>query len=266
VDLETANSRLVDFDRPVFGVAGESTGYLFAPGDGRELVGFGSYEFSVRIMDRKLANDVILANHYSGTYYRGTTTHLGVFMGDRLVGVIQYGYALNPARAGSVVTGTAMNEYLELNRMWLSDEAPRNSESRALAASIRLIRRLRPAVKWIQSFADERCGLNGTVYQAAGFTYHGEHKTTFLELDGEFFHPLLLTKTAGHHQPKPQRLLAGLDRVQRHTYRQFRYLRFLQNRFAKHCRHPVRPFPKPDYAACPVDERGTTPCEQGATP
>jgi hypothetical protein len=247
-----------DFDCPVFGVAGETSGYLFAAGEGRELVGFGNRDFSVRLIERNLANEIIVANHYSGTFYRASTVHLGVFIGEELVGVIQYGYALNPARASSVVAGTGMDEYLELNRMWLADAAPRNSESRALAYSIRLIRRHKPAVKWIQSFADERCGLLGTVYQAAGFTYHGEHRTTFYEIDGEFFHPLLLTKTKDAHQPKPRRLRENLHRATKHEYRQFRYLRFLQKRFAKGCRHPIRPFPKPDYAACPVDERAPT--------
>lgn len=256
--MHTAHTPSPDFEAPHVGVAGETKGYLFAPGPERQLVGFGDREFSVRLVDRNFANRLIVENHYSGTYYRATTIHLGVFIGNDLVGIIQYGYALNPARAGSVVAGTAMNEYLELNRMWLSDVAPRNSESRALAASIRLIRRLRPDVKWIQSFADERCGLNGTVYQAAGFTYHGEHTTTFYEIDGEFFHPLNLTKSADAHHPKPMRLRANLHRAVKHRYRQFRYLRFLQQRFAKHCRHPIKPFPKPDYAACPVDERAPT--------
>ncbi|MDR6126383.1 hypothetical protein QE452_001047 [Sphingomonas sp. SORGH_AS438] len=31
-------------------------------------------------------------------------------------------------------------------------------------------------------------------------------------------------------------------------------------------RNPVRPFPKPDYAARPVDERGAPACEDGVTP
>ena len=165
---------------------------------------------------------------------------------------------MNPASADSVVAGTAMNEYLELNRMWLDDIAPRNSESRALAASIRLIRRVRPAVKWIQSFADERCGLFGTVYQAAGFTYHGEHRGVFWELDGEFYHNSLVTNGRTAHMPRPSFIRANLDRATRRTLRQFRYLRFLKPRFARGCRHPVRPFPKPDYGG--VDAIADIPC------
>ncbi len=235
----------------VGGSAGETTGYLFDPAADllgrREAIGFGEAAFYVALLDRQIANGIIIANHYSRRVYRASTLHLGVWVGGELIGVLQYGYAMNPASAGSVVTGTGMTEYLELNRMWLDDGAPRNSESRALAASIRLIRRIRPAVKWIQSFADERCGLFGTVYQAAGFTYHGEHRGIFWELDGEFYHNSLATNSRTAHMPRPAYLRANMERAVRHDLRQFRYLRFLKPRFAKACRHPVRPFPKPDY-------------------
>lgn len=149
--------------------------------------------------------------------------------------------------------------------MWLDEAAPRNSESKALAYSIRLIRRIRSAVKWIQSFADERRGLFGTVYQAAGFTFHGEHRGIFWELDGEFYHNSLMTNGKSNG-PRSMHLRANKDRATRLTLRQFRYLRFLQQQFAKGCRHPVRPFPKPDYAARPADERGSPACEDGVTP
>lgn len=234
------------------GASGESAGYLFDPSPSligaRDAIGFGSPDFYVAIIGRDEANAIIIANHYSRRIYRGTTLHLGVWIGGELLGVLQYGYAMNPASAGSVVAGTGMSEYLELNRMWLDDRAPRNSESRALAASIRLIRRVRPSVKWIQSFADERCGLFGTVYQAAGFTFHGEHRGIFWELDGEFYHNTLMTAGGKRAEaPRAAHLIANRDRAVRHALRQFRYLRFLKPRFAKGCRYPPRPYPKPNY-------------------
>jgi hypothetical protein len=237
---------------PIGGVAGESAGYLFDPTADllgpREAIGFGDLAFQVRTIDRQLANDLISQYHYSRRFYRASTLHLGVVLDGALVGVLQYGFAMNPASAGSVVTGTLMHEYLELNRMWLADAAPRNSESRALSHSIRLIRRIKPAVKWIQSFADERCGLFGTVYQAAGFTFHGEHMGRFWELDGEWYHDSLMTNGKTASTPRAAFLRANRDRATMHRLRQFRYLRFLQTRFARGCKHPARPFPKPDYS------------------
>ena len=234
------------------------SGYLFSDQGmmfgAREVVGFGDAAFMVREIPRDVANAVIVANHYSGKFYAASYVHLGLFIDGVMVGVLQYGYAMNPASADSVVAGTMMSEYLELNRMWIDDIAPRNTESRAISHTIKFIRGRLPKIKWIQSFADERCGLFGTVYQAAGFTFHGEHSGLFWELDGEVFHDSILTD-GRNNSAKSIKLRAGIDRAVRMDLRQFRYLKFLKPRFAKGCRHPVRPYPKPDYAACPVDEQ-----------
>ncbi len=263
---------LVDRLRCVGGAVGETAGYLYVaandtePFAGKgETIGFGEPDFYIRQIERRLANEIIAANHYSGRVTIGSTLHLGIYVGGRMLGVLQYGYALNYHSAGSVVTGTLPSEYLELNRMWLDDRAPRNSESRALGCSIRFIRRARPAVKWIQSFADERCGLCGTVYQAAGFSFHGSHVSRFYELDGEWYHKLLLTHKA-NNGPRARRIKEGIDRATAHDLRQFRYLKFLKPRFAKGCRYPVKPFPKPGCAAGRVDEPVSSGCEAGATP
>jgi len=93
---------------------------------GSRVIGFGADDFKVREIERDKANRIIKKNHYSKKYYSATYIHLGVFMDDALVGVLQFGYAMNPASGGSVVAGTGLDEYLELNRMWLHDRAPRN--------------------------------------------------------------------------------------------------------------------------------------------
>lgn len=220
----------------------------------RDVVGFGGDDFCVKLIDRDTANALIMRHHYSRKFYNATYIHLALFIEGEVMGVLQFGYAMNPASASSVVAGTEMDEYLELNRMWLDDAAPRNSESRALAMAVKFIRRAYPKVKWIQSFADERCGLFGTVYQAAGFTFHGEHMGRFWELDGVVYHDSILTDSRKELTPAGSRLRANKDRAVRLDLRQFRYLRFLQPRFAKQCRFPALPFPKPDYAARLVDD------------
>lgn len=244
--------------RAPYGAIGDDVGYLFDPAADllgqRTCIGFGNAGFAVALFDRKQANEIIKANHYSRRITSGSTLHLGIWIGGTLQGVLQFGYAMNPASQATIVAGTLMTEYLELNRMWLADSAPRNSESRALAYAISLIRRVRPAVKWIQSFADERCGLFGTVYQAAGFSFHGEHIGLFWELDGDWYHNSLMTRRKDAAGPRAAHLIANRDRATLHRLRQFRYLRFLQKRFARSCLYPVKPYPKPDYAARPVDE------------
>jgi len=212
-----------------------------------DVIGFGDAAFCVREMPRDKANAIIQRNHYSRKFYSATYIHLGVYIDGDLHGVLQFGYAMNPASAGSVVTGTALDEYLELNRMWLDDFAPHCSESRALSAAIKFIRRKYPKVKWIQSFADERCGKFGAVYQASGFRYFGEHDAVFWELDGVVYHNSLMTRDRALSKSAAV-LQDGRDRATSSSLRQFRYLYFMAPRFAKGVKLREQPFPKPNAA------------------
>lgn len=238
-------------------------GYIYSSQDSlfgqRDVVGFGDDSFCVMEIDRDRANAIIKRNHYSKKFYSASYIHLGLFIDGQIYGVLQFGYAMNPASAGSVVDATEIDEYLELNRMWLDDFAPHCSESRALSYAVKFIRRKHSKIKWIQSFADERCAKFGAVYQASGFRYFGEHDAIFWELDGVVYHNSLMTR-----DPKLSKsaavLQASKDRATSSRLRQFRYLYFMQPRFAKGVRLKEQPFPKPNAApqgekSAPTDAR-----------
>ena len=158
-----------------------------------EIIGYSNGNLLVREIERERANAIIIKNHYSHKVYNASYIHLGVFIDNNLVGVLQYGSAMNPASGNSVVEGTQIENFLELNRMWIDDSAGNTSESQAISCSIRYIKHRYPKVKWIQSFADERCGCYGIVYQACSFAYYGEHINIFWELDGEYYHNINMT-------------------------------------------------------------------------
>lgn len=212
----------------------------------REIIGFGSDNWHVKEIERKLANDLIVKNHYSKKFYNATYIHLGVFICGELLGVLQYGYAMNPASCGSVVEGTQMDEYLELNRMWLDDKAERNSESKAISYSLRYIRSKFPKIKWIQSFADERCGCFGIVYQACSFDYYGEHISDFWEYNNVVYHNIHMTVKKGtkRYSKEVAELQANKDKATKLTLRQFRYIFFIDKRWKKKCLLKEQPYPK----------------------
>lgn len=212
----------------------------------REIIGFGNDKFKVMEIDRLLANETIKRHHYSGKVYNATYIHLGVFMNNEFVGVLQYGYAMNPASCGSVVEGTEMDQYLELNRMWLNDSAPRNSESMALSYSFKYIRGKFPKIKWIQSFADERCGGFGIVYQACSFSFYGEHTSDFWEYNGEVFHNIQMTIKPDNkrYSGVVRELQENRDKAKKLTLRQFRYIKFLDQRWKKRCLLTEKPYLK----------------------
>ena len=209
----------------------------------RDILGFGTNDFYIKEIERDKANKIIIKKHYSKKVYSATYINLGVYMASKLVGILQYGYAMNPASCGSVVEGTEMDQYLELNRMWIDDIAPRNSESTAISYSIKYIKNRYPKIKWIQSFADERCGGLGIVYQACSFNYYGEHTSLFLTLDNKIYHKRLMTR-----DPKLSKsaafIQANKERATSQELRQFRYIKFIDQSWKKKCLHKEKPYPK----------------------
>lgn len=209
----------------------------------REIIGFGSDDWNVKEISRDLANKIIVKNHYSKKFYNATYIHLGVFINSELLGVLQYGYAMNPASCGGVVEGTQMDEYLELNRMWLDDKAESNSESKAISYSLKYIRSKFKKIKWIQSFADERCGCFGIVYQACSFGFYGEHVSTFWTVYGEVYHNSLMTRN-----PKLSKsakfLQDNKELATSEELRQFRYIKFIDKRWKKKCLLKEKPYLK----------------------
>jgi hypothetical protein len=211
-----------------------------------DCIGFGNDEFYIKEIPKKISNDIIIKNHYSKKVAGFATTYiyLGVFENNVLLGSLQYGFMMNPAAAKNIVDGTGIYEHLELNRMWLSDEIQIiYPESRAISFSIKYIKRKFPKIKWIQSFADERCGGFGIVYQACSFNFYGEHTSDFYSLDGEYVHKIALTHHADK-RPLYQKIRARKDELQKESLRQFRYIKFLNQKWKKKCLLKEQPYPK----------------------
>lgn len=210
------------------------------------VVGFGNLALRVELMPTWLCRLVIRAKHYSQTVVQNATLHLGIYNGRELVGVMQFGYAMNPNSGRRVVEGTANDEYLELNRLWVHDKCPRNTESRVMRFAFTLIKKIRGKVRWIQSFADERCGRCGVVYQASNFLYVGSHVSEFYHLDGEWFHKInVTTKNSRAGGIRGRKIQENLHRAQKVSFRQFRYIYFLKPKYRAGLRFEVQPFPKP---------------------
>ena len=126
-------------------------------------------DIRVAAISSRDGNAIISKLHYSHKTVKNSQLHLGVFLGTRLEGAMQFGPSLDRRKLLGLVEGTSWNGFLELNRLAFSDNLPRNSESRALGVALRLIRRQYPQIDWIVSFADAtQCG-DGTIYRAAGF-------------------------------------------------------------------------------------------------
>lgn len=132
----------------------------------------------IKVIPSSVANPFVRRVHYSKTVMNTSRLHFGVFYNQNLHGVMSYGCPLDRSKVlGLVVDQNGQpapwNDMLELNRMAFDDVLPKNSESRAISISIKMIRKNAPHIKWLLSFADgTQCG-DGTIYRASGFKLTG---------------------------------------------------------------------------------------------
>jgi hypothetical protein len=151
-------------------------------------------EIIVKVIPAKIANEFVRQHHYSGKVVQNSSLHFGCFLDNKLHGVLSYGSSLDKSKTIGLVEPTLWNEYLELNRMAFDEYLPRNSESRCISISLKLIKRNAPHIKWILSYADGcDCG-DGTIYRAAGFylTLIKENSDIFMLPNGNKIHSMTI--------------------------------------------------------------------------
>jgi hypothetical protein len=193
-------------------------------------------EIVVKPISSQDAARIVKACHYSGKVVQNSQLHFGVFLGGKCGGAMQFGPSLDKRKMLGLVEGTSWNGFIELNRMAFADWLPRNSESRAIAVAMRLIRKSYPHIEWVVSFADgTQCG-DGTIYRASGFLLTGIRPNTSIVTrpDGIIGSEL----TGGKHTGG--RPLPGF---------QLRYLYFLNPAARDRLTVPILPFSE-------IDKRG----------
>lgn len=147
---------------------------------------FKAKDIVIKSINSETARQIVSMYHYSGKSTQNSQIHFGVFINNSLQGCLQFGPSIDKRRLGQNL-GIGMNEFLELNRMALSDKLPKNSESRAISICLRILKKQYPFLKLIVSFADAcQCG-DGTIYRASGFKLHSYKKNNslFINEDNE---------------------------------------------------------------------------------
>ena len=129
-------------------------------------------EMVVRQIDSELAREIISTFHYSKTYPDSTLYCYGGYLNGKLIGVICYGMGCGKNQYTSIYPKIENGSYLELTRLWVANDMPRNSESKLISTSLKM---LPSQYKLIVSFADESKGHCGIIYQATNWYYLGKN-------------------------------------------------------------------------------------------
>ena len=99
-------------------------------------------EIIVKPISKQLSDKIVKKYHYSGKVVQNSNLCFGVYYKGLLLGAMQFGSPTDKRRMLPLVKDTKWNEMIELNRMAFSDALPRFAESRAIAYSLKWIKKL----------------------------------------------------------------------------------------------------------------------------
>lgn len=121
---------------------------------------------AVATLDSRTAAKVVVAHHY--LHRRPPISHaFGLYHHGRLVGVVTYGVPASRHLQMSACP-TAPDRVIELNRLWVHDDMPKNTESWFVSRTLKM---LPPRI--VVSYADPLHGHYGYIYRALNFRYAG---------------------------------------------------------------------------------------------
>ena len=198
------------------------------------------------------ANQFTAYYHYSGVGFNKAILNLGVFNKEtqQLVGVLQWGcsYQERIRLDRYVKEPIDKNEYLELNRFCMADSEGKNSESQAIGLGIKWIKRNRPDIRLLVSYAGRKEGNYGYIYQATNWEYLGHFISEgFWFLDGEERHLTTVWDRYKKHGDPNLSFIPGLCQmykdVRKTWTKQFIYIQRLDKKLTPAT--DILPYPKP---------------------
>lgn len=153
--------------------------------------------YSVKEVDLNIVRDICKKEHYLKRV-PSIVKYYGLYRGESLMGVITFGIPPSPYLM-KMCGDDYSKSVLELNRLWCKDESPKNSESFLISNAIKLLKKERPDIKVLVSFADTREGHLGYIYQATnwkftGFSIPGGGS---ILINGQEYHPKNLNNKYG---------------------------------------------------------------------
>jgi len=137
-------------------------------------------DFEVLPTTRQEVADFILQGHYLHRW-PSATKHIYKVVNKQtgeIIGTIFYGAPVSPSlwRMFRTPEGQPIlkpKELLEIQRIFIKDDAPKNLESFLIGQGNRKIKEVAPEVKVVSTYADPEQGHKGTIYQATNAIYLG---------------------------------------------------------------------------------------------
>jgi hypothetical protein len=205
--------------------------------------------YTVGPINNDIAKRLIIENHYSHSW-NACKYALGLYEGDMVIGVAVYRAPAGRLTVKSISPNLQFGDVLELTRLWLKDEAPKNSESFFIGKTFEWIRK-NTKTKVLISYSDPMHNHLGVIYQATNWLYQGNNtmlaKSHLHRINGVLYHQRTVTKLFKTIKPD---ILKEIDpdyeRVE--MLKKHRYIYILHKKERKkillELKHKVLPYPK----------------------
>ena len=158
-----------------------------------KIIGYEAPSKGIKIVvcKKSEADPIIINHHYSHKVTKNSFLSFLVYYYGKVSGALQVGYGTKPKSKGQYNS----NEVREFDRMWLSDDMPKFSETITISLLHHYLRKVHPEIKHLISYADnsDDVGNVGTIYKAANYRLIGKIKSDFYRLgSGERVHPITM--------------------------------------------------------------------------
>ena len=152
----------------------------------------------VKKIDFDTAKEIILKYEWLGTM-ASTSTHYGIFFDGHIAGAVCFG---NNVAANAYINkffGVRKSELYLLARGACVSWAPKNTNSRLIGQSLRLLAEDDECAKIVIAYADPSAGEVGIVYQATNWIYLGKSRsrTCVVAADGKILHSRKFSQIGG---------------------------------------------------------------------
>jgi hypothetical protein len=147
--------------------------------------------YDIKRIDCKTAKEYIIKNHYSHGCHNGPSPCYGLFDNGNLIGVLMFATPCSEAVRASVFGSEHKDWVTELHRLHILDVTPRNTESWFISRCLKLLKKDKPKIKAVLSFADSTEGHEGTIYKATNAYFIGTtgRATFYRDSSGRLRHP-----------------------------------------------------------------------------
>jgi hypothetical protein len=217
--------------------------------------------FFIRPIDYGVAMDLVVKYHYlhrkaSCSYafglYGMEKIKKGLLVDEEmlsLLGVICYGSPASNALCIGVCGKEEKNNVIELTRLWIQDDTPKNTESFFIGNTLKLLDK-----EIVVSYSEPHEGHMGVVYQASNFLYTGTSaKRRDRVIEGYTIHQRGLTAKYSHEDlmgrfGERQKMIVRPEK-HRYVYFNTRNKKRKKELMGK-LRYPIQPYPKKEEKEC----------------